>query len=318
MPTETLIKTEAINIPEYSHRSFELVFANFCAKYQQKIESIVGPKASHEGRFLGLPSNATVQQMGHRLSEVVAAVGEPPELPSDMEELTPIKEAIIYSARNLAWNAVMCGLTSKYIDSIGDFIKREKYSGKHNMSRLFYEKRAATSLVIAHNTGIRNYFDSGLAHKLGNDSPHSMSNLFEHVSYLSDIEKKALVKGISLEIAAKRTLDKRANGHYEVSYGTSEQDALGGDLVVIGAEDLVFIDLKSKMPSKFDGGEVATDLDYYRGYKWLEGVGEGRQAIVWAHSKEPVSEANFVLNDGTLIANLEAVAKTSVLEKMLV
>lgn len=312
MPTETLETVEAVKTSEYSHKSFELVFANFCQQYKQKIEDVAGPKARLEGRFLGLSTNASVQKMGQRLAEVTAAIGEPQQL--GIEDEIPLKEALILSARHLAWSTVMAGITARYLEKTDDYISQERRSGRNNIRRLFNERKAGISLKLAYNHSIRDYFDSSLARALGNDSPQSMYKLMKHSPYMSETEKSALVGGIALEIAAKRRLEERTGHGLKVNYGTDEEDAVGGDLVVIGPEDIIYIDLKSKMPEKFVGGDVATDLDYDRGYKWLEGADEGRQAVVWAYSREPVSAGSFDLLDERLAANLEAVAVTATLE----
>ncbi|HET7528899.1 MAG TPA: hypothetical protein VFJ84_01570 [Candidatus Saccharimonadales bacterium] len=315
MPTETAARHETAVKPEYSRKSFELVFVKFCEQYQRKIEEITGPKSRREGRFLGLPATASVQEMGRRLAEVTAAVGEPAQLGPEHGDEVPMKDALIYSARHLAWSAVMGGITNQYIERCDEFIQRERHSGRHNLQRLINERKAAVVLKLAHNHAIRDYFESGLAEILGNDSPDGMDGLLKHVGSLSDKQREALVSGLSLEIAAKRKLDEIAGGKYSVAYGSQAQDSIGGDLVISGPEDLIFIDLKSKMPEKFFDGTASTDLDYERGYRWVEGAGEGRQAIVWAYSKEPCSPDSFNLTDGQLAASLEAVAATAAIEK---
>jgi len=309
MPIETAQRHETATKPEYTHKSFELVFAKFCDQYQQKIDELSGPKARREGRFLGLPGNASVQEMGRRLAETSAALGEPAQPDSEADEI-PLKDALILSARHLAWSAVMGGITSNYVDKIDDFIEKEKYSGRHNNNRLFNDRKAAVSLVLAHMNGIRDYFDSDLARLLGNDSPKAMSDLIEHAPH--DISK--LTSGIALEIAAKRNLEERLGSTSKVNFGSADEDSVGGDLVVIGPEDIVFIDLKSKMPEKFAGGEAATELDYERGYKWREAHGDARRAVVWAYANEPVSLDSFSLMDDRLAANLEAVASTAAID----
>lgn len=315
MPTETALGHETAAKPEYSRKSFELVFVRFCEQYQRKIEEIAGPKARQEGRFLGLPATASVQEMGRKLAEVAAAVGEPAQLGPEHGDEIPMKDALILSARHLAWSAVMGGITNQYIEKWDEFIQKERHNGRHNLRRMFNEKKAAVVLAVAHNHAIRGYFESGLAGILGNDSPEAMDRLLEHVPYLSETQRSALVKGLSLEIAAKRKLGEVSGGKYSVAYGSQAEDSVGGDLVISGPDDLVFIDLKSKMPEKFPDGTVSTELDDERGYKWVEGAGEGRQAIVWAYSKEPFSYHSFSLTDARLAASLEAIAETTVLEK---
>jgi hypothetical protein len=311
MPTEVLNSTETATKPEYSHRSFELVFANFCNQYRQKIEEVAGPKARMDGRFLGLPGNASVQEMGKRLAEVTAAIGEPAQLGLEYGDEVPLKDAVILTARHLAWSTLMAGVTSRYLEKIDGYIQKERYNGRQNVRRLFNEKKAGVVLQTSYKHTIRDYFDSGLARRLGNDSPNEMSQLLEHAPYFSETERSTLVRGTALEIAAKKDLESKSEGQCKVTYGSSEEDAVGGDLVIIAPEDILFIDLKSKMPEKFAGGEASTDLDYERGYKWLEGVGEGRQAVVWAYSKEPVSGNSFTLTDERLAASLKAVAATT-------
>jgi hypothetical protein len=314
MPTETRATHETAVKPEYTHKSFELVFAKFCDQYQQRIDEHSGPKARQQGRFLGLPANASVQEMGRRLSEVSSAIGEPAQLGPEHGDEIPLKDALILSARHLAWSAVMGGLTRRYIENVDSYIQKERYGGRSNVQRLFNERGAAISLKLAHNDGIREYFDSELARTLGNDSPEGMKSLIEHVPFLTENEKHALVSGIALEIAAKRELEQKLGQRVKVSHGSAKEDSVGGDLVIIGENDLVFIDVKSKMPEKFAGGEVATEIDFERGYKWIEGAGEGRQVVVWAYSKEPVSSDSFTLTDDRLAANLEAVAMTSAID----
>jgi hypothetical protein len=314
MPTETLEAAETVKTPEYTHKSFELVFANFCNQYKQKAEEVAGPKAHMKDRFLGMPGNVSVQEMGQKLAEVRQAIGEPPQWDEDHDEVF-MKEAIVLSARHLAWSAVMAGITTRYLNKTNDYINKERHNGRNNLQRLFNERRAGVSLQIAYNHAIRDYFDSGLAQTLGNDSPQGMNNLLEHASFISDQEKSRLIRGIALEIAAKKDLEAKSDGKYRVAYGSPEQDADGGDLVIIGQEDIVFIDLKSKMPEKFPGEIASTELDAERGYKWLESTGEGRNVVVWAYSNTPVRPDKFTLDDGRLAANLQAVAATVTLDK---
>lgn len=315
MPTETLDTAETVKKPEYSHKSFELVFSNFCTKYTERIQSLAGNQPG--GGFLGLPRNASVQQMGQRLNEVAAAIGEPPELGKEYLEGAELKEAVLLTSRYLAWNAVMGNLTQLYADKLKDFIKREKHNkasnggSRHNLGRLAHERDAAVSVLLAQNHALRDFFDSGLAHTLGNDSPERMNRLLSNVPNLGEGHRKGLVKGISLEIASKRHISFLSKAHstreISVAYGSDNEDARGGDIVLMSGEDILFIDLKSNMPEVFSDGDYSTPDDYARGYKWLEDEGNEQKVVVWAYLDEPIYSEKFSLADSRLSQNLDLI-----------
>lgn len=319
MPTETLSSAEATHTAEYNHRSFDLVFSSFCKQYAQKLKPVIAEK-NGKG-FLGLPKDASVPQMGQRLNEVMKAIGEPPQVSEEYLNGPSIQEAILLSARYLAWNAVMGGLTNQYVDKLRVIIDEEhrsqhsKHLNHNHLHRLTRERKAAVSTLIAQNHALRNYFDSNLAHTLGNDSPRSMDKLLSKVPFLDSEHRQATVKGISLEIAAKKYLQAMTKMHngseVKVAYGDSRQDAMGGDLVLISDKDILFIDLKSSMPKRFSDLSYSTPADYSNGYKWLEDEDNARKVVTWAYEYEPIKPDKFMLNDARLAGSLELIAGTS-------
>lgn len=306
---------EAVRKPEYTHKSFELVFAAFCKQYADRIEALSGHDHSH---FLGLPPNASAQQMGKRLAEISQLMGEQPTLDDEELDSLDLKEAVLLSARYLAYFSISGSLTQQYADRLKDFKERERTShsanggSRHNLSRLAADRETAINRLLAQNHALRDFFDSRLAHTLGNDSPEHMDKLLRHNPYLTTDQREGLVKGISLEIAAKQRLEAgiAADGYEDLSvaYGTDQQDAKGGDLVLLAGEDILFIDLKSHMPKVFSDGDRSTEADYERGYKMLELDGEERKAVCWAYSDSPVAETEFRLTDPRLISSLDLLA----------
>jgi hypothetical protein len=242
----TLERTPAPTETAYSHKSFELVFSNFCKQYDQKLSASGAlTPADGKGGAVGLK----------RLEEVSKIMGDAPqwEAPSEYEDA---KSALILSGRYLAWHTIMGSVTQRYIDKVKDTIAREKHSkagnggSRANLGRLYHERAAALSVLLAQNHALRDYFDSGLAQTLGNDSPRKMDRLLSHVPHLTAEHRKMLVGGISLEIASKRQLEKVAAteelGYAKVAYGSNDQDLRGGDLVLVAGEDILFIDIDAQ------------------------------------------------------------------------
>lgn len=320
MPTETITRpAETLKETQYTHKSFELVFSSFCGQYGKNLGSLTA-QSSRNGNsesFLGLPPKASVQQMGHRLNEAAQIMGDPPGWRDDQQEGATMKEAVLLSARYLAWHATMGGITQMYLDRLNEQIKSERQKnsyngGSHqNLGRLKYNRGKGLSILLAQNHALRDYFDSRLANTLGNDSPERMSQLLKHVSYGNAGRREDLVGGISLEIASKRYLETlmrtRGLDGIGVAYGSDEQDSRAGDFVVQAGEEMMFIDIKSSMPEKFSDGEPSTPEDYERGYKWLDGNDQEHKVVVWAYQNEPVAPEKFRLTDTRLASNLELI-----------
>lgn len=266
---------------------------------------------------MGLPPKASVQQMGRRLNEVAQVMGDPPGWEDDQQEGASMKDAVLLSARYLAWHATMGGITQLYLDRLNEQIKYEKHKGSlnggshQNLGRLYYNRGKGLAILLAQIHALRDYFDSGLANTLGNDSPEMMNQLLKHVPYRSDRRREDLVAGISLEIASKHYLETllkaRDLGGFSVAYGNDEQDSRGGDFVVQAGEEIMFINIKSSMPEKFSDGEHSTPQDYERGYKWLASNDQEHKVVVWAYQNEPVEPGKFRLADARLASNLELV-----------
>jgi hypothetical protein len=320
MPVEDLITAETVKDPEYTHKSFELVFSNFCSQYAQRISDFTGNLGEQNDQgFMGLPAQASWRQMGQRLNDIGKAMGQPPSW--DDEPAINTRDAILFSARYLAWNATMGGVTQQYVDKIKDNIKHGKHAkaqnggSRDNLNRLYYEQKTGLSILLAQNHALRDYFDSGLARQLGNDSPAEMNRLLSNVLYLDSQQREALVRGISLEIASKRCLeDMVKTGQLDeitVAYGNDEEDSRGGDLVLLTGEETFFIDLKSSMPKKFSNGEESTSNDYEKGYKWLSNADKEHKVVVWAYEDNPVSIEEFKLDDERLAQNLQLVAAST-------
>lgn len=212
----------------------------------------------------------------------------------------------------------MGSVTQRYIDKVKATIDRERHSksgnggSRANLGRLYHERTAALAVLLAQNHALRDYFDSGLAETLGNDSPRKMDRLLSHVPNLAAEQRKALVEGLSLEIASKRQLEgligTEGMQSSKVAYGSNEQDSRGGDLVMLSGEDILFIDIKSSMPAKFSNGDESTPEDYQKGYKWLDGDEHEHKVVVWAYQPDPVEPEKFRLNDARMAHNLELVA----------
>lgn len=312
MPSEAVLERPETHVEsKYTHKSFELVFGNFCKQYSERIEQITGHPASENDRFLGLPTNASWTQMAERLNQARHSMGEPPSWPDEGE--VSEREAVLYSARYLAWFTTTEAITKQYVDRIQSEIHRNRHNKNHvNINRLRSEGKVGLTILLAQHHAIRDYFDSGLAKKLGNDSPQAMDELLSKVSQLRDHERQALVSGISLEIAAKRYLESVKDSHRsaKVAFGDSGQDALGGDLVVTTGHEVTFIDVKSSMPEAFYNFEPSTELDFERGYKWVDSTNVDRAAVVWAYSSDPVESDSFTLIDARFAHNLAQVANS--------
>ncbi len=321
MSIETVVRPlETQNQPRYTYKSFELVFSNFCRQYTDRLHGLTGGQDKRHS-MLGLPPNATWHQMSRRVHEISAAMGDAPKW-DEQRPGVELKDAVLLSARYLAWNTLMGGINQQYIDRLERCIDHQRYerSGngglRHNLSRLHHERSAAVSVLLAQNHALRDYFDSGLARTIGNDSPDKISRLLENVPYFDEEQRRALVKGISLEIASKRCLERRADTQdYKIAYGSDRQDARGGDLVVLDGDEILFIDLKSSMPERFSNDEYSTPEDYERGYKWMEGRENEHKVVVWAYQDSPVSPESFELTDARLVHNLSLVAGSLKLDK---
>ena len=245
MPAETVSEQlKASSEPHYTRRSFELVFTSFCNQYAQRVGSLSGssyPGDEGEG-FMGLPINASWLQMTHRLKEVGQVMGNTPKWDDNQEDVSA-RDAVLLPARYLAWHATMGGITQQYLDKLEVTVKRQKRDqsrnggNRHNLNRLYREQNAAEATLLAQNHALRDHFDSGLARAFGYDAPESMDRLLSHVPYLHREHRESLVRGISLEIATKRYLEKLVEagelGDAKVAYGNDEQDSRGGDLVLL-------------------------------------------------------------------------------------
>lgn len=323
MPIETITEpVETSKEPQYTYKSFQLVFSSFCSQYEKSLGSLTmhpSRNGNSEG-FMGLPPKASVQQMGRRLNETAQAMGDPPGWEDDQQEGATMKEAVLLSARYLAWHATRGAITQQYVDRLREYIDRERPTkslnggSRHNIGRLNYERDNGLVALLAQNHALRDYFDSGLAQTLRNDSPERMSHLLNNVPYLRDRHREDLVAGISLEIASKRYLETLINTHklgdLEVAYGSDEQDPRGGDLVVLKEKEIMFIDVKSSMPARFADGEPSTPQDYERGYKWVVNDDKEHKVVVWAYQVKPIESGQFRLADARLANSLELVASS--------
>ncbi len=320
MPTETVAeKSEVSQEFQYTHKSFELVFANFCSQYTNALETLSGGNAKDgtDSKFMGLPASASIQQMGHRLNEVAQIMGDAPRWEDDQEEGTSMREALLLSARYLAWHATMGGITQQYIDKLKEHIKSETpksslNGGSHqNLGRLSYHRDKGLAILRAQNHALRDYFDSGLANTLGNDSPEKMSQLLNHVPYLKDRHREDIVDGIPLEIASKRYVEQLlkngGNQDVGVAFGSDEHDSRAGDLVILNADETMFIDVKSSIPEEFSDKSKALAEDYERGYKWLNSKDREHKVVVWAYSNPAVERGRFILADDRFANNLRLV-----------
>lgn len=312
MPVENLATAEAVRKPEYTHKSFELVFARFCDKYADRLQ-----KLSHDHGFFDPAAPHSLKQMGRRLNEVSRAIGPPPPSGEDLAPEVDLEEAILLSARYLAWNTVIGSITQQFTDRLKnqiDYQKRRNGGHYRYNGWLAHERDAAVSVLLAQNHALRDFFDSELAHTLGSDSPNNMERLLAEAPYMSEEQRKSLVKGLSLEIASKRAAQAVARRQNRpdvaVAYGSDNEDARGGDLVLVAGEDILFVDVKSYMPDKFPDGSLSTPEDYERGYKWLASEGAERKVLVWAYLDSPVDRESFRLVDRRLASNLELVTGT--------
>lgn len=323
MTTETIsTRAETLAEPHYDYKSFELVFSKFCGQYGERLKEFEAPASIGDSNsFMGLPPKATLKDMGLRLYEVASAMGQPPKWEDSQDDDVSTKEAILLSARYLAWQATMGSITQQYIDRVKDKIDDEKARHsdhnikRQNLDRLFREQEKAVTILLAQNHALRDYFDSGLAKRLGNDSPEKIQRLLDKLPYLDDDRKEGLARGISLEIASKRfvenLLKQQGKEDLTVAFGSDDQDSRGGDLVIYNGEDIFFIDVKSSMPKKFTGGEASTPEDYQRGYKWLDSRDNERKVVVWAYLELPVEPSKFKLADMRLANNLALVANSA-------
>ena len=323
MPTETITgKSETSTETQYTARSFELVFSKFCSKYENTLIPFTrrGAKDDRDNRFMGLPPNASVQQMGKRLNQVGQLMGDSPSWNENQTESVDMREAVLLSARYLAWHTTMGGISSQYVDHLQEYIGSQQRRGTLNtnghqsMGRLNHDRSVGISILLAQNHALRDYFDSGLAATLGNDSPAKMNQLLRHSPYMSETLRDDRARGISLEIAAKRQLEgllsTKDSAGCKAAYGSSEQDARGGDLVVLTNNEILFIDLKSSMPAVFSDGTKSTPEDYEIGYKWLNHEATENKVALWAYQTQPVAAEAFKLQDERLAQNLEAVIRS--------
>ena len=305
--------------PVYSRRSFELVFTNFCAQYTNRVEQVAGQQLGGDMGFMGLAPNAPIKLVGRRLHEISQVMGDEPQWSGD--DQLEVKEAILHAARRLAWNAVMGSVNQRYIDRLNEIIDQERRAGRHgvrhNLARIISERNLSRDILVVQNHALRDYFDSPLAQMLGNDSPEGMAHLLEHVPFMTSENRKALVGGISLEIAVKRHMQQLASqgrlGQAHVSYGSDKQDERGGDLVVIKPGEVDFIDVKKSMPKRFADGVMASAHDFGRGFRWLGGRDVEHKVVVWALIGKPVAEDGFRLRDSHMAHNLEVLAATNYL-----
>lgn len=318
MPSETLIPRQET---QYTQKSFELVFHSFCSQYATKICEATGENTAHHvnnGSYLGLPQNATLRQMKDRLDEAIRVVGEPMDWASDTFEASPTKEHVLLSARHLAWYATVGSLTQGYIDRLNGRIEQARAdsgrngSSGHNLDRLFSDRKEQVSLLIAQNSAIREYFESDLARQLGNDSPVAMGALLSKAPFMDDLQRDALVSGISLEIATERYIEHlittEGDERITLAHGDDSQDSRGGDFVLVCPDEIVYLDIKSTMPKKFTGRDNSTPQDYERGYKWLADDESGaRKVVLWAYLEQPIQRDGFNLVDSRLANNLKLV-----------
>lgn len=265
MPVETL---SPVKETQYTHKSFELVFHKFCNQYAERVVSATGRQSLEPDseRYLGLSKNATLREMKDRLEVASAAIGEPPDWDASAEGLYPSKEAILLSSRHLAWFATMGSLTQGYVDRLNDRIKECKHrssrngGSNHNIDRLYNDRREQVSLLIAQNDAISEYFESELAHILGNDSPAKMDALLSTVPFLDERHREGLVSGLSLEIATGRYLGEliktKQDKDISLAHGSSEQDSRGGDFVFVSEDEIIHLDINQKCPKYLLEGSI--------------------------------------------------------------
>ena len=216
---------------------------------------------------------------------------------------------------NLAWYGIEHSITADHLGVVQKAVRQLELSGKHHSDILQDLKRSEKgykSIVINDSHIFRTFFDSEVAAQFGLDSPEQINNFLTRSSIIGDSEQiSGYERGISLEIAAKRYLSNFARSMKDegkeeiiVNFGSSQEDAEGGDIIILSDSSLVFIDLKNSLPDGLTQDEIE------QGYK-LEFDDKKHQykAIVWSESRLPVARESFRLTDPSLKQALEQVLK---------
>jgi hypothetical protein len=308
MSEEPTTTTETIKTPEtsrFDERHLELTVAVQAKAHKGRIL-----KAFKDGRIPELPVGQADTRYPASKDRFKRAYDlllreDPAEMPVPGEELD--QTSLMALADNLSYVGIRNSIVSSHLGEVNRALVQSRNGrGKDLQAALNLEKerRALTTVVVEDNHFVRDFFDSELAAKLKSASPRVMAKILRKATLygVSEEGSQAIAKGLSLEIATRRYLERGLGDNAIVEYGTGEQDRQGGDIVVARDSGLLYIDLKSSRPA-----EVSPDEEYTLSRN-PKGV---YKAKVWPATREAVSQDSFRLTDDHLKLALQKVLKST-------
>jgi hypothetical protein len=233
----------------------------------------------------------------------------PLELPVFDGELS--RDYVISLADNLVWRGIEDSITVAHLDEINRVLMQastnERLAGSQQIADLKSRRKVLKKVAIQDNHFYRDFFNSEQAAELGLDSPATMNKFLKRVSLTGNNSESVVrvARGVSLEIAAGRYLTglvESDNQETTVSFGSSDQDREGGDIVIVRGTKILYVDLKSMRPQEISSSEVE------EGFRLSADREKGiYKAIVWPETEDPVADDSFRLSDPSLKNTLQKV-----------
>lgn len=321
MPNENLESTAVLEKPaqpetlEFTGKHLEAAFTFRANYHKQRILEKFGGVDELPALPVGNAAELAVEseKQYQKASDLLYR-----EIPVDLPDPNPsiTRELIIAIADNLAWHGIENAIATDQLELIQILQERLAHSTHSSrfeaVQRMKDRAKELKVLAVADNHYFRDFFDSSIAATLKLDSPIAMRK-FLSKSNLAERQRSPLInvaRGLSLEVATKNCVTDYLYEREEqgsISFGNSEQDKYGGDIVVVRGESILFIDIKSKKPRGLSPDSIS------QGYDLKVDKRDGIfKAIAWAHSPEPVAEHSFILTDQKLEEVLgEILEKTS-------
>jgi hypothetical protein len=303
--TDTAIAERPVPKPELTGKHLEAYFIKGVGYHKQRILHAFGGETELQALPRGdLADTISASEKRYRKASDLLYREDPMEVPNPSDGIS--LELVVALADNLAWKGIEDSITTTHLDKI-DIAVRQMGSSAEGLELKKQQKALkATALEDAH--FYRDFFDSQVAEKLNLDSTENITDFLKRSSLGGDIDARIKrARGISLEIAAKRCVSNLLVGDSEklntvVSYGNSQEDAEGGDIVVFRGDKILYIDLKNTKPAELSKDEIEN------GYRLsVDKEKQIYKAVVWAESWDAVADENFRLTDPSLKSGLQQI-----------
>src|SRR2546423_15483799 len=125
--------------------------------------------------------------MGRRLNEAAQSMGDPAKWEGNQQDGVELRDALLLSARYLAWHATMGSITMQYIDRLDMHINSERHKnsinggGHQNLGRLRHERSKGLAGFSAPKKALTGFFFKKFARNFWRKLPAKMKTIFNFV-----------------------------------------------------------------------------------------------------------------------------------------